>query len=121
MTYLLIGLGIVVVSGLLIAACVAVMRDLARNRDRAGAACQADLQTRLVVRAEWDAEASAWIAASDDVPGLFTEAPTVEGLVAKLKKIVPELLAANGCMSPDHEISIELLARRCSAASSAEA
>src|SRR3990172_9101859 len=49
----------------------------------------------LFVRAEWDEEASVWVATSDDVPGLATEADTLEALSAKLDVLVPELLQAN--------------------------
>lgn len=66
------------------------------------------------VRAEWDANASVWVATSDDVPGLVTEARTVEGLDAKLKTLVPELLEANGCMPAYGLIAVELLAHRFS-------
>ena len=48
------------------------------------------------IRAEWDDEAAVWVATSDDVPGLATEADTQEQLIAKLKTLIPELLAANG-------------------------
>jgi hypothetical protein len=50
----------------------------------------------LVVNAVWDDEAKVWVATSDDVPGLATEAPTQVDLVKKLKTMVPELLDANG-------------------------
>ncbi len=66
------------------------------------------------VRAEWDDEAAVWVATSDDVPGLVTEAPTLEALDAKLKIMVPELLQANGCMPADGRVAVELLARRFS-------
>ncbi|MDD5476506.1 MAG: DUF1902 domain-containing protein [Syntrophales bacterium] len=52
--------------------------------------------TPLFIRAEWDEEASVWVATSDDVPGLATEEATVEALITKLKIIIPELLDANG-------------------------
>jgi len=68
------------------------------------------------VRAEWDDEAAVWVATSDDVPGLVTEAQTIEALDAKLKSMVPELLEANGCMPPDGQVAVELLARRFSVA-----
>jgi predicted RNase H-like HicB family nuclease len=32
------------------------------------------------VRAEWDTDAAVWVATSDDVPGLVTEAVTLEAL-----------------------------------------
>ncbi len=49
-----------------------------------------------VVHAVWDAEAAVWVAQSDDVPGLVTEAPTLEDLLAKLRTMVPEMLELNG-------------------------
>lgn len=50
----------------------------------------------LVVHAIWDDEAKVWVATSDDVPGLATEAPSLDLLVPKLKAMIPELLEANG-------------------------
>ncbi len=47
------------------------------------------------VQADWDPEAEVWVATSDDVPGLATEAPTVEALAEKLRVMIPELLEAN--------------------------
>ena len=46
------------------------------------------------VQADWDPEADVWVATSDDVPGLATEAETIEALMQKLRVIVPELLEA---------------------------
>jgi len=66
---------------------------------------------RLVVRAEWDEEAGVWVASSDDVPGLATEATTVDALNTKLKDLVPALLEANG-RAADAAKPIELIARR---------
>ena len=63
------------------------------------------------IRAEWDEEASVWVATSDDVPGLVTEDVTMEGLIQKLKTIVPELLEANGVKVGD-EVPFELMTRR---------
>ena len=69
----------------------------------------------LFIRAEWDAEANVWVATSDDVPGLATEAETIEALSAKLDVMVPELLDANAY--PDGaEVPFELLARKFSVA-----
>ena len=48
------------------------------------------------VRAFWDVDAKVWVAESDDVPGLFTEAESVDRLIEKLKVLIPELLAENG-------------------------
>ena len=63
------------------------------------------------IRAEWDDEAFVWVATSDDVPGLATEAETMEGLIEKLKVMVPELLEANGQVI-DHEVPFEIMTRR---------
>lgn len=46
----------------------------------------------IVVRASWDSEAQVWVATSDDLPGLVTEAPSHPALVAKIKVMIPELL-----------------------------
>lgn len=64
----------------------------------------------LFVRAEWDDEARVWVATSDDVPGLVTEADTVEELENKLRTLIPELLDANGI--PHGDVPFELLARK---------
>lgn len=50
----------------------------------------------LLVFAEWDDEAKVWVATSDDVPGLITEAETQPALVKKLQVMIPELLHENG-------------------------
>ena len=65
------------------------------------------------VKAFWDPEASVWVAESQDVPGLVTEAETVERLIAKLQLMVPELLEANGALLPEEkDVSIKLVAER---------
>ena len=65
----------------------------------------------LFVRAEWDEEASVWVATSDDVPGLATEEATMEGLIEKLKVMIPELLQANG-VATDQDVPFEIITRR---------
>jgi predicted RNase H-like HicB family nuclease len=50
----------------------------------------------LTVHAIWDDEARVWVATSDDVPGLATEADDMDVLVEKLTSMIPELLDANG-------------------------
>jgi predicted RNase H-like HicB family nuclease len=66
------------------------------------------------VQADWDPEADVWVATSDDVPGLATEASTIEILTEKLRTIVPELLKANELVSDDQPeaISFELTSHR---------
>ena len=69
------------------------------------------IQKPLFIRVEWDEEARVWVATSDDVPGLATEADHMEGLIEKLKVMIPELLEANG-MGHDNEVPFEILTRR---------
>ena len=52
----------------------------------------------LFIRAEWDEEAKVWVATSDVVPGLATEAVTMEALAEKLRVMIPELLMANNLL-----------------------
>jgi predicted RNase H-like HicB family nuclease len=61
----------------------------------------------LVVTAIWDDEAKVWVATSDDVPGLATEADSLEALIEKLKSMIPELLDANGYAGGD-EVPFQL-------------
>jgi len=76
------------------------------------------MQKIFFVRAEWDQEVGVWVATSDDVPGLATEAETLEALSAKLEYMIPELLEANG-VPLNAEVPYELLARRFSVAQAA--
>ena len=66
------------------------------------------------VHADWDAEAGVWVATSEDVPGLATEAPTVEALTEKLRTIIPELLEANQLLSGGQAdaVAFELTSQR---------
>ena len=69
------------------------------------------MKTVLLVRADSDPAARAWTADSDDVPGLSTEAETVESLMSKLEVMISELLELNGW--PDQgEVPFEILIRR---------
>lgn len=58
------------------------------------------------VHCTWDPEAAVWVATSDDVPGLATGADTLDGLVEKLKVVIPELLEANRLLPTDHSGAI---------------
>ena len=51
-----------------------------------------------VVRAHWDDEPQVWVASSVHLPGLVTEAETLELLEAKLWVLVPKLLELNGAL-----------------------
>lgn len=47
------------------------------------------------VEAFWDREAQVWVAESEDIPGLVTEADTIEALTNKLRQMILELLQLN--------------------------
>jgi predicted RNase H-like HicB family nuclease len=64
------------------------------------------MEKEIQIKAFWDSEAKAWVAQSSDVPGLVTEAETMEQLIAKLQTMIPELLQANGML--DHENTTEI-------------
>lgn len=46
----------------------------------------------IVVRATWDSEAEVWTAESTDLPGLVTEAASLDELDAKLPDLIRDLL-----------------------------
>lgn len=72
----------------------------------------------IKVNAVWDKDAQVWVATSDDVPGLITEAETAELLEQKLCVMIPELLIENGAISCNDrkEIPFYLCAERHSLA-----
>ncbi|WP_414552537.1 DUF1902 domain-containing protein [Anabaena sp. CCY 0017] len=49
----------------------------------------------IKVQAFWDAEASVWVADASNLPGLVTEAETIEQLTKKLEMMIPELMELN--------------------------
>jgi predicted RNase H-like HicB family nuclease len=48
--------------------------------------------TTFNIQAFWDEEARVWVAESSQVPGLCTEAATLELLSEKIQVMIPELL-----------------------------
>jgi predicted RNase H-like HicB family nuclease len=64
------------------------------------------------VQADWDPEAGVWVATSEDVPGLATEADTIEALTEKLRVMIPELLEVNQVLPSNSAISFELTSHR---------
>ncbi|MHC5936209.1 DUF1902 domain-containing protein [Nostoc sp.] len=54
------------------------------------------------VQAFWDKDAEVWVATSEDVPGLATEAFSMEILTQKLRVMIPELIVLNGIIPSDY-------------------
>lgn len=50
----------------------------------------------FLVTAQWDDEAGVWVATSDDIVGLVTEAVTLDELFQRVIAVAPELLNDNG-------------------------
>ena len=63
----------------------------------------------IVVHADWDPEASVWVATTQNLRGLVTEAESIEVLRAKLPGMIRDLLEENGIS--DLPASIEIVAR----------
>jgi predicted RNase H-like HicB family nuclease len=64
---------------------------------------------QVTVKAIWDNEAKVWVAESDDVPGLVTEAESSEALLEKLRVLIPELLEANHCLLVGEKLTMNVL------------
>jgi predicted RNase H-like HicB family nuclease len=64
------------------------------------------------VACQWDPEATVWYVSESDVPGLVTEAPTLEEMEAKLMRMIPELLELNDGLAPHEAVPFELVARK---------
>ena len=66
------------------------------------------------IEAFWDHEAEVWVAESQDIQGLVTEAETLDQLTYKLKHIIPDLLLANHVIEQNHQQNIifELITHR---------
>jgi predicted RNase H-like HicB family nuclease len=63
----------------------------------------------IVVHADWDSEAGVWVATTQDLRGLVTEAESIEALRAKLPGMIIDLLEETGVA--DLPASIEIIAR----------
>jgi len=63
----------------------------------------------IVIHADWDPEASVWVATTNDLRGLVTEADSIEALRAKLPGMILDLLEEYGVS--DLPASIEIVAR----------
>jgi predicted RNase H-like HicB family nuclease len=72
----------------------------------------------IVIHADWDAEAGVWVATTQDVRGLVTEAESIEALRAKLPGMILDLLEESGIL--DRPASIEIIARASDRLTAAE-
>ncbi len=63
----------------------------------------------IMIHADWDPEASVWVATTNDLRGLVTEADSMEALRAKLPGMILDLLDEYGVS--DLPASIEIIAR----------
>lgn len=63
----------------------------------------------IIVKAEWDAEASVWVAFSDDVPGLAAESASLELLRPKVLSMIADLIEANNMQVQLFEIPIHIV------------
>ena len=66
----------------------------------------------LLISAIWDDEAQVWVVTSENVPGLVTEADTLEALTQKLEALIPELLELNGRDALGDEFSFKVVSER---------
>ena len=62
----------------------------------------------ILVKAAWDEEAKVWVAVSQDLPGLVTEAETTEELREKLQAVILDLVELNGPPAADLAAEIPL-------------
>ena len=65
------------------------------------------------IQAFWDKETQVWVATSEDVIGLATEADSLETLTQKLRVMIPELLFLNEQISSNFtgHITFEIISR----------
>ena len=72
----------------------------------------------VVVHADWDPEAQVWVATTQDIRGLVTEAESIEALRAKLPGMILDLLEES--KTSDLPASIEIIARASDRLTAAE-
>ncbi len=48
----------------------------------------------IEMQAQWDSEAGVWWAESTDLPGLVSEAPSLDALIERVSLAIPDLLTA---------------------------
>lgn len=63
----------------------------------------------IVVRATWDSEAEVWTVESSDLPGLVTEASSLDELDAKLPDLIRDLLEVSES-ADGFDVPVEVIA-----------
>jgi Domain of unknown function (DUF1902) len=64
----------------------------------------------IIVKAEWDPEASVWVAQSDDVLGLAAESSSLESLRPKVLAMISDLIEVNKMKIELSEIPVHIVA-----------
>lgn len=77
------------------------------------------VSNHYTVTCHWDEEARVWYVAETDVPGLATEAATVEEMERKLLAMIPELVELNEPGSAGSPVPFELIVHKRELAQSA--
>ncbi len=70
---------------------------------------QATNMNPLKINAEWDNEASVWVASCDDMQDLMLAATKMDDLVEQLKVEIPKLMASNQQVQVYDELSFMLV------------
>jgi len=86
--------------------------------NREGLRTELILAKPIIVHADWDPEAAVWVATTQDLRGLVTEADSIEALRAKLPGMILDLLEDGGIS--DLPASIEIVARASDRLTAAE-
>ena len=70
--------------------------------------------TSYTVRARWDENSRTWWTDGEDLPGLCCQAKSFEELVDLVFSMAPDLLRANGAVSPGEvaDVPIRVIAER---------
>ena len=64
------------------------------------------MRQHVIVRASWDEEAQVWYVHDSDIPGLSTEAASLEELRERLRVIIPDLLSDRPDIPPELEVDL---------------
>jgi hypothetical protein len=65
---------------------------------------------RVQVKAAFDKDAGVWFVRDSNVPGLATEAPSLDGLVEKLSVMIPELLNGDDSEAVRFTLTVHVIA-----------